>query len=58
MKVTVEFNNSLDARIALQAGAYAEFLEEFERFLTSSPGHISRVEICDKFSILRDLYKI
>jgi hypothetical protein len=58
MKVTVEYSDAFEARLALQANAYLEFVEEFERYLTTAPGGISRPEILDKFAALRDLYKV
>lgn len=58
MKVTVEYSDPFEARVALQAMAYVEFVEEFERFLMSHQGALTRAEILDKFSALRDLYKV
>lgn len=58
MKVTVEYGDAFEARVALQSLAYVEFVEEFEKFLMSHPGALNGVEVLDKFSALRDLYKI
>lgn len=58
MKVTVEYNDPFEARIALQSLAYVEFIEEFERYLQSAPVPQSRSDILDKFAALRDLYKV
>lgn len=58
MKVTVEYSDPFEAKVAIQAMAYVEFVEEFERFLINLTGVVTRAGILDKFSALRDLYKI
>ena len=60
MKVTIEYNDPFDAKLALSANQYLEFVEELERFLISPSPHgaVSRSEILDKFTALRDLYKV
>ncbi len=58
MKVTVEFTDSFQAKIALQAPDYLQFIEDFENFLDRQDPRVLKENLQAKFNELKDLYKI
>lgn len=58
MKVTIEFNDSFGAKIALQAPDYLQFIEDFENYLANGEERQMKAVLLAKFAALKDLYKI